>query len=127
MLEYFNLQDLEIIDLEKRFWARVKLPNHLNDKLCWEWIGCLNSSGYGTISFFGSEFVHRISYWLYVDFCQSDLLGKPKIKILHKCDNKICINPSHLFKGTQKDNIQDKIKKGRDHNLIKTHCSYGHE
>lgn len=49
-----------------------------------------------------------------------------KIHALHRCDNTMCLNPKHLFPGTHSDNMQDKIKKKRDHNLKKTHCANGH-
>lgn len=46
--------------------------------------------------------------------------------VCHTCDNSKCLNPDHLFVGTQKDNMQDKISKGRDPNKAKTHCKNGH-
>lgn len=46
--------------------------------------------------------------------------------ICHKCDNTRCINPDHLFIGTQSDNLMDKIKKGRCPIKAKTHCKRGH-
>lgn len=47
----------------------------------------------------------------------------------HRCDNHLCINPEHLFIGTQKDNIQDGIAKGRQqfHPSHYTHCKHGHD
>ena len=45
---------------------------------------------------------------------------------LHTCDSTKCLNPEHLFVGTHKENMQDKILKSRDHNKIKTHCKHGH-
>ena len=45
--------------------------------------------------------------------------------VLHTCDNRVCINPGHLFLGTQQDNIRDRVKKGRNKNP--THCAHGHE
>jgi len=43
---------------------------------------------------------------------------KDDLHVLHKCDNTFCINPDHLFLGTQKDNIRDMMKKGRDNRLL---------
>ncbi|MCX6644531.1 MAG: HNH endonuclease signature motif containing protein, partial [Candidatus Bathyarchaeota archaeon] len=47
--------------------------------------------------------------------------------ILHKCDNPKCVNPEHLYAGTQKDNMQDRLKSGNYANVNKTHCPQGHE
>lgn len=75
---------------------------------CWLWTGCLNSSGYGTISVDGKCYLsHRLSW----DLFKSKKIGKKFV--LHMCDVRSCVNPSHLFTGSQKDNISDMITKGR--------------
>jgi hypothetical protein len=81
---------------------------------CWLWIGSLTSTGYGQLGL-GSKIdgtrrphkAHRVAYELYV--------GKipPGMGVLHRCDNPPCVNPQHLFLGTQKDNAQDMGRKGR--------------
>jgi len=60
---------------------------------------------------------HRASYEVFV--------GKipHKMMVLHKCDNPKCINPDHLFIGTQKDNMKDKYRKGRSCSGEKNHLS----
>ena len=92
----------------------------VNDNGCWVWNGAINSEGYpyGKLTLNNKTwFAHRVSYM------QSYGEIKPKINVCHKCDNPKCINPEHLFLGTQKDNILDAVKKGRH-----KHCVfYGQE
>lgn len=47
--------------------------------------------------------------------------------VRHSCDNPPCFDPSHILTGTQTQNMQDKIERGRDFNKNKTHCLKGHE
>lgn len=77
---------------------------------CWYWTGAKNN-GYGIVSFWNPKRDYRasrVSAHIYLDF---DL--ESNLVVCHKCDNPSCCNPDHLFIGTQKDNIQDAIKKGR--------------
>ena len=87
---------------------------------CWLWQGHLRD-GYGQVSVLGKpKAVHRI-YWELINGTIPE-----GILVCHRCDVRNCINPSHLFLGTVKENMQDKIKKGRDHNKSKTKCKLGH-
>lgn len=87
-----------------RFLRKIEFSN-IND--CWEWRELLASNGYGRINIGGTMFLsHRISYELF----NSELLD---LHCCHRCDNKKCINPFHLFSGTNSDNMQDKINKNR--------------
>jgi hypothetical protein len=91
----------------KSILSKIKIANNG----CWEWQRGLNTSGYGQFHFVGyPTLAHRAAYQIWIgdiDPYTSDCV------ICHKCDNKKCINPFHLFKGTQKENVQDAIKKGR--------------
>jgi hypothetical protein len=92
--------------IEQRFWEKVKKTDD-----CWEWLGARSGANGGRYGSFrmGEKTIqtHRLSWEL--------TNGKiPKeICVLHHCDNVICVNPAHLFLGTQKDNSMDMIKKGR--------------
>ena len=78
---------------------------------CWEWQGYKDRDGYGQMGFENkNRLVHRLAYMLYNQCTEEDIKGKV---IMHLCDNPSCVNPEHLQIGTQKDNIQDCIQKGR--------------
>lgn len=88
-----------------------------NDELhCWVWTGACQTDGYGTLWDLELRkpdgkptklLAHRWAYDYYVG-------PIPKgEKVCHKCDNPPCVNPDHLFTGTQKDNVRDCIDKGR--------------
>lgn len=86
-----------------RFFAKVR-----KTETCWVWTAAIYGSGYG--KFWDGEKVdgaHRVSYRLFVDEIPKDNV------VLHRCDNKLCVNPEHLDVGTQADNLQDMHKKGR--------------
>lgn len=75
---------------------------------CWEWDAKADKDGYGWFCI-GKEKLraHRVSYQIYKGQTPGAL------HVLHKCDNPRCVNPEHLFLGTNVDNVKDKISKGR--------------
>lgn len=96
-------------DTEK-FWSRVNkngptMPNM--DTPCWEWIAGRNYN-YGILSVNKKTVrAHVYSYTLANGEFESGLC------VLHRCDNRPCVRPDHLFLGTHADNVRDKVKKGR--------------
>ena len=94
----------------------MKFINVKKENDCWEFKGCKNKDGYGKIGT-GSkknEFAHRVIFKMY----NSDI--PDNMVVLHTCDNPSCCNPKHLVLGTQNDNIQDMVQKGR--NKVRTGC-----
>lgn len=88
-----------------RFWGKVDIQGR-ND--CWEWIGAKQSNGYGNFSFNSCYILaHRFCWLIYFGKIPDGLF------VLHHCDNRRCLNPKHLFLGTQKDNLKDMDLKGR--------------
>jgi hypothetical protein len=92
--------------LAARFWAKV---DRRSDNECWPWLGDLGTRGYGQINVDGKNVgAHRIAHWLATG---EEIVG---FIVRHfVCDNPPCCNPAHLKRGTQKDNVQDAIRKGR--------------
>lgn len=76
---------------------------------CMNWTRSKNKGGYGNLKINGKvEIASRIAYILSYGKIPDGLF------VLHKCDNRCCVNPAHLFLGTQKDNVDDMTEKGRD-------------
>ena len=95
------------IALRQRFLQKVR-----KTRGCWMWMAGTNGRGYGCI-YGGGESggrqlrAHRVAFTLFIGPIPEDKY------VLHSCDNPACVNPSHLFLGTQPDNIQDRDAKGR--------------
>lgn len=91
-----------------RFWSKVQRSSG-----CWEWTGSLQS-GYGQLRVCTDSRVpmaraHRVSWEIHYGPVPDDLC------VLHRCDNRKCVRPDHLFVGTRRDNARDMVAKGRHH------------
>lgn len=95
----------------KRFWSRV---DKKSEDACWEWEGYRNIEGYGRITINSKlHLVHRVSWIIHNGEIPDGNLPYGTMFICHTCDNPSCVNPAHLFIGTNKDNMRDKNDKGR--------------
>lgn len=85
---------------EWRFFSKVAYG--MSD--CWYWVGCRHKLGYGII---GGKKAHRVSWEMHKGPIPAGLM------VCHTCDVRCCVNPGHLFLGTQTDNMRDMWAKGR--------------
>lgn len=91
---------------EERFWEKVEIGN---PDECWNWTASTYTSGYGqfwtgTKLTSAHRFVNEMAFGPVPD----------NIHVLHKCDNKLCCNVKHHFRGTALDNVTDMLMKGRN-------------
>ncbi len=89
------------------FMAKVVKGQALN--ACWNWTASKTPGGYG--QFWNGDRLMVAHHFLLSDSQKAQLV--PGMKACHSCDNRACVNPNHIFIGTQKRNIQDCVEKGR--------------
>ena len=89
--------------MSARFWAKVAKSDG-----CWEWTSSKFPAGYGCFGIGGTcTGAHRVAFVL-----SGGIIG-PDDFICHRCDNRSCVRPDHLFAGSPSDNTQDCKSKGR--------------
>lgn len=103
---------------QMRFWGKVKTGE---EDACWEWTAYRNPRGYGLFLLRGVQTLASRAAWLLT----RGAIPKDHV-VCHRCDNPPCVNPHHLWIGTDGDNVRDAATKGRLHGQLKTHCPQGH-
>lgn len=108
--EIADLNPTELDEIKIRFWQKV---DKRGDDECWLWLASKRNKGYGAFAFTPKSTgklvqgrAHRFSFEIHTGPIGDSM-------VLHKCDTPACVNPSHLFLGSNKDNVRDMVSKGR--------------
>jgi len=102
----------------ENFWSRIARGSNTD---CWNWQGAKTSAGYGNLTWHGQSVqAHRMAYYLanggialQTGFRHEGKARRYKRFVLHKCDNRLCCNPAHLFLGSMRTNMLDAYRKKR--------------
>ena len=108
------------------FWKKIDVRR----EGCWEWRGCRYPRGYGVAVIGGKQQASHRWAWIFTH-------GRPipkGMQINHRCDNTSCARPTHLYLGTQAENMRDRHERGgrwnngtRRNGRRRTHCPQGHD
>jgi hypothetical protein len=114
---------LPLEQAHKLVLEKILAKVEVNETGCWIWKGWVNPQwGYGFMCFRNKSWRVHCLMWT---------IGNGEIPkgmvIRHRCDTPACCNPAHLLIGTHKDNVHDRMRRGRDHKSNLTHCPQGHE
>jgi hypothetical protein len=104
-----------------RFWNKVSKLSEANGG-CWAWLGGNDKNGYGKFAFYmdGKKKhtrAHRYSYYLATG------IWLKALHVCHSCDHPYCVNPAHLFPGTNQENMADRNSKGRQARGSRSGCA----
>lgn len=115
-----SIKDYHTVIKPEKFWSKV---NRSNNDSCWNWTAGKNTTGYGLYSLDSPGWLyertgrlktqllaHRVAWYI-----QNGDIGTDHANnhVCHKCDNRLCCNPNHMFIGSIYDNVHDMIDKGR--------------
>lgn len=105
--------------LDEAFWAKVNKTDS-----CWVYQGAVTASGYGVVCLPKPSpllTAHRYSAMLHFGMFDR------RLNVLHHCDNRRCVNPDHLYLGTNIDNVRDMVERRRHWAHAMTSCKQGHD
>lgn len=99
------------LSVSERFWSKVNKDGPVVSTglgACWQWVGPTHGHGYGHFWVQGNKAMNAHRWAFEEAFGQAG-----ELQVCHRCDNRLCVRPDHLFLGSQSDNMRDMHSKGR--------------